>query len=98
MGPRIDFQISCFNASLVASLVILRLFIIAYGVPSYWAFPWPGGGARPWPSGTWDEEGVPAVCVYLSTWPVKTIKPVRVVQSVRFLNIRVHYFFEIAID
>ena len=26
------------------------------GVPSYWAFPWPGGGARPWPSGAWDEE------------------------------------------
>ena len=26
------------------------------GVPSYWAFPWPGGGARPWPSGAWDQE------------------------------------------
>ena len=25
-------------------------------VPSYWAFPWPGGGARPWPSGTGREE------------------------------------------
>ena len=27
------------------------------GVPSYWAFPWPGGGgARPWPSGAGGEE------------------------------------------
>ena len=22
----------------------------------YWAFPWPGGGARPWPSGAGGEE------------------------------------------
>ena len=27
------------------------------GVPSYWAFPWPGGGgARPWPSGAGGRE------------------------------------------
>ena len=27
------------------------------GVPSYWAFPWTGGGgARPWPSGAAGEE------------------------------------------
>ena len=26
------------------------------GVPSYWAFPWPGGGARPWPSGAGGEK------------------------------------------
>jgi len=27
------------------------------GVPSYWAFPWPGGGGvTSWPSGAWDEE------------------------------------------
>ena len=30
------------------------------GVPSYWAFPWPGGGggggARPWPSGAGGKE------------------------------------------
>ena len=22
----------------------------------YWAFPWPGGDARPWPSGAWGGE------------------------------------------
>ena len=26
------------------------------GVTNYWAFPWPGGGDWPWPSGAWHEE------------------------------------------
>ena len=45
-----------FPFKVMASPIVMLWRSQLLGVPSYWAFPWPGGGARPWPSGAGGEE------------------------------------------